>query len=182
MDLAAIHSRHKSFHAEIARKAAMVRPRPSKTVIEIPNTPFGVPKYRPEPPVKPRVCAILPMEFYYSGMWFFDLISYRGDAQPAKATPTISEIQLGVCKHFGVRLNDLLSERRTMDIVLPRQVAMYLCKRLTPRSFPEIGRRFGNRDHSTVHHSNAKVKVMIARDQVFAGVINELEAKIGSGL
>lgn len=182
MDLASIHNRHKSFHAEIARKAAMVQPRMAAPIVEIPNTPFGVPKHPVCPPVQPCSIPRLAVEFYYPGMWFYDLVSYRGDARPVKSRPSITEIQLGVCSHFGVRLDDLISARRTMDIVLPRQIAMHLCKKLTTRSLPEIGRRFGDRDHSTAHHSNAKIVAMIARDPAFAGVVNEIEAKIRSGL
>ena len=61
----------------------------------------------------------------------------------------IEDIQRIVSKHFNVSRADLLSSRRTRAIVRPRQIAMYLAKILTPRSLPEIGRRFGGRDHTT---------------------------------
>lgn len=71
-------------------------------------------------------------------------------------TPKISEIQMAVCDVFAVRLIDLISARRTADIVKPRQIAMGLCKRLTLRSLPDIGRRFGGRDHTTALHGVRK--------------------------
>lgn len=65
---------------------------------------------------------------------------------------TIEEIQRKVSEHYNIRLSDLIGPRRVRTIARPRQVAMYLSKHLTARSLPEIGRRFGNRDHTTVMH------------------------------
>lgn len=64
----------------------------------------------------------------------------------------ISDIQKAVARHYDIPLAEMTSARRARRIARPRQVAMYLAKRLTPRSMPEIGRRFGNRDHTTVIH------------------------------
>ena len=66
---------------------------------------------------------------------------------------TIESIQKAVCDFFRIRPNDLRSKRRTRTVALPRQVAMYLCRRYTNASFPVIGDRFGGRDHSTVIHA-----------------------------
>ncbi len=77
----------------------------------------------------------------------------------------IEDIQRIVAKHFNVSKQELLSNRRTRSIVWPRQIAMYLSKTMTPRSLPEIGRRFGNRDHTTVLHAVRKVEELIATDE-----------------
>ncbi|WP_226576499.1 helix-turn-helix domain-containing protein [Acuticoccus sediminis] len=82
--------------------------------------------------------------------------------------PKIEDIQRVVCQHYGISRGDLVSERRTKAIVRPRQVAMYLCKMLTPRSLPEIGRRFGNRDHTTVLHAVRKIGELKERDEKLA--------------
>ena len=65
---------------------------------------------------------------------------------------TVDEIQKTVADHFNLKQADLLSERRTRSVARPRQMAMYLCKQHTTRSYPDIGRRFGGRDHTTVLH------------------------------
>jgi chromosomal replication initiator protein len=70
---------------------------------------------------------------------------------------TIDEIQRKVADYYKVRMPDLLSARRSRDVARPRQIAMYLSKRMTPRSLPEIGRRFGGRDHTTVMHAIKRI-------------------------
>ncbi|WP_417481347.1 chromosomal replication initiator protein DnaA [Maricaulis sp.] len=74
---------------------------------------------------------------------------------------TVDEIQKAVATHFGVTTTDICSKRRTQSVVRPRHVAMYLAKTLTTRSLPDIGRRFGGRDHSTVIHAVNKITAMI---------------------
>jgi chromosomal replication initiator protein len=81
---------------------------------------------------------------------------------------TIEEIQKRVAAHFNVRLSDMYSERRARSVARPRQVAMYLAKQLTARSLPEIGRKFGNRDHTTVMHAVKKVEELRTKDAGFA--------------
>ncbi|MEG6508404.1 chromosomal replication initiator protein DnaA [Methyloligella sp. 2.7D] len=76
----------------------------------------------------------------------------------------IDDIQRTVSKHYGVNRGDLLSGRRSRSIVRPRQIGMYLSKLLTSRSLPEIGRRFGNRDHTTVLHAIRKVEELMSGD------------------
>ncbi|MEG8099235.1 chromosomal replication initiator protein DnaA [Candidatus Liberibacter brunswickensis] len=76
----------------------------------------------------------------------------------------IEDIQRMVAKHYNITRNDLLSNRRVRVVVRPRQIAMYLSKIMTPRSFPEIGRRFGDRDHTTVLHAVRKVEKMLETD------------------
>lgn len=71
----------------------------------------------------------------------------------ARPRITIEEIQRSVCAHFKLDKSDMVSKRRLRAVARPRQIAMYLAKEMTPRSYPEIGRRFGGRDHSTVIHA-----------------------------
>lgn len=87
----------------------------------------------------------------------------------------IEDIQQVVCKHFSVTKADLLSSCRAHTIVRPRQIAMYLSKVMTPRSLPEIGRRFGNRDHTTVLHAVRKIEKMVKADGSLAGEIDLLK-------
>lgn len=90
----------------------------------------------------------------------------------------IEAIQRAVARHFNITRTDMLSSRRTANIVLPRQVAMYLAKKTTLRSLPEIGRRFGGRDHTTVLHALRKIEAMVADDAAFKCEIEALEATI----
>ena len=71
---------------------------------------------------------------------------------------TIDDIQRKVADYYNLRLSDLLSARRSRTIARPRQIAMYLSKILTTRSLPEIGRKFGGRDHTTVIHAVKKIE------------------------
>ena len=90
----------------------------------------------------------------------------------------IEDIQKIVARQFNVSRNDLLSNRRTRVIVRPRQVAMYLAKVMTPRSLPEIGRRFGGRDHTTVLHAVRKIEDISFKDQQLAREIELLKRLI----
>ena len=80
---------------------------------------------------------------------------------------TIEEIQKQVASHFNVRISDMHSARRARSVARPRQVAMYLAKQLTSRSLPEIGRKFGRRDHTTVMHAVRKVEELRGHDTTF---------------
>lgn len=85
---------------------------------------------------------------------------------------TIDEIQRKVAEHYNLRLTDMHSARRSRNVARPRQVAMYLCKKLTTRSLPEIGRKFGGRDHTTVMHAVKKVEELMAEDGLFSEEVN----------
>ncbi len=92
-----------------------------------------------------------------------ELLSHLvGSGEPKRVR--IEDIQRIVARHYNVSRQELVSNRRTRVIVKPRQIAMYLSKTLTPRSFPEIGRRFGGRDHTTVLHAVRKIEELIAAD------------------
>ncbi len=93
---------------------------------------------------------------------------------------TIEEIQKRVAEHWNIRLTDMSSARRARAVARPRQVAMYLAKQLTSRSLPEIGRRFGNRDHTTVMHAVSRVSELIERDAAFAEDVELLRRMLES--
>lgn len=76
----------------------------------------------------------------------------------------IEDIQRVVSRHYNVSRQEMISSRRTRTIVKPRQIAMFLAKTMTPRSFPEIGRRFGGRDHTTVLHAVRKIEGLLSED------------------
>jgi len=91
---------------------------------------------------------------------------------------TIEEIKRRVADHFQLKVADLESPNRSRSIVRPRQIAMYLSRILTPRSFPEIGKRFGDRDHTTVMHAVTTVKDFIEKDTHFAEEVESLRLSI----
>jgi chromosomal replication initiator protein len=90
----------------------------------------------------------------------------------------IEEIQRIVARQYNVSRADLLSSRRTANVVRPRQVAMYLAKTLTLRSLPEIGRRFGGRDHTTVLHAVRKIEHLVGADNALAEEIEVLKRQL----
>ena len=77
---------------------------------------------------------------------------------------SIEEIQRKVAEHYNIRLSDMIGPKRVRTFARPRQVAMYLCKQLTSRSLPEIGRRFGGRDHTTVMHGVRRIEELRQQD------------------
>ncbi len=93
---------------------------------------------------------------------------------------TIDEIQKRVAEHFKIRLADIHSARRDRAVARPRQVAMYLCKQLTPRSLPEIGRKFGGRDHTTVIHGVKTIEALMQTDRVLAEDVELLRRMLES--
>ena len=88
---------------------------------------------------------------------------------------TIDEIQRKVAEHYNLKLTDMASPRRAREVARPRQVAMYLSKQLTPRSLPEIGRKFGGRDHTTVMHAVKKIEELVGADASFAQEVDLLK-------
>ena len=81
---------------------------------------------------------------------------------------TIEEIQRKVAEHYNIRLADMIGPKRLRTIARPRQVAMYLAKQLTLRSLPEIGRRFGGRDHTTIMHGVRRIEELMTLDSQLA--------------
>jgi chromosomal replication initiator protein len=94
------------------------------------------------------------------------------DDQPVGVT--IEQIQRAVSAHYKLRVDELKSKNNARQIAVPRQVAMYLCKRLTKHSFPEIGREFGGKHHTTVIHSVEKIDALVSKDQNFHRIVSEL--------
>jgi chromosomal replication initiator protein len=90
----------------------------------------------------------------------------------------IEDIQRVVARQYNVSRADLLSARRTANVVRPRQVAMYLAKTMTLRSLPEIGRRFGGRDHTTVLHAVRKIENLVGNDTTLAEEIEVLKRQL----
>jgi chromosomal replication initiator protein len=90
----------------------------------------------------------------------------------------IEDIQRVVARQYNVSRSDLLSSRRTANVVRPRQVAMYLAKTLTLRSLPEIGRRFGGRDHTTVLHAVRKIEALVGSDTSLAEEVEILKRQL----
>ena len=97
------------------------------------------------------------------------------------ATITIESIQKTICDYFRIKPADLRSKRRSRVIAVPRQVAMYLCRRYTQASFPAIGDRFGGRDHSTVIHATQVVDQRIKDDPTFRATVERLERLLETG-
>ena len=81
---------------------------------------------------------------------------------------TIDEIQKKVVEHYNIKLSDMHSPRRSRSVARPRQVAMYLAKSITTRSLPEIGRKFGGRDHTTVIHAIKTIEEIMVNDPSLA--------------
>jgi chromosomal replication initiator protein len=91
---------------------------------------------------------------------------------------TIERIQEIISDRFGLSLDELCGDRRSQNIVYPRQVAMYLSRELTDSSLPKIGKQFGGRDHTTVIHATSKIARMIREDRSVYNLVQELTARI----
>jgi hypothetical protein len=130
------------------------RPRPKAP--EPPSVPLPAEKPVPPPPYITR-----------HKFWIID-----------DGPPKVIDIQLVVAEHFKTTMTKLMSHRRTKDVVWPRQVAMYLCKELTLKSLPEIGRRFRHFDHTTVLHAVRKVERLVTCNLTIAAEIETLRRLI----
>ena len=105
-----------------------------------------------------------------------DLIQSGGDQRRIK----IEDILKVISRHYGISRGDILSQRRHRSVVWPRQIGMYLAKQLTSRSLPEIGRRFGNRDHTTVLHAIRKIDNEISGNPRLKDEIEELKKQLAN--
>jgi hypothetical protein len=144
----ALLSRLAQFHGDAFMTVAPV------VVIEAPPP--------PEPPLPPAPSMVLA-----------EVVT---EIEEGPRKPTIKEIRKCVSKHFNVSMNDLESSRRIAKIVLPRQIGFYLARRLTTQSLPEIGRRFGGKDHTTVLHGSRVIERKISEDPKLAETVAALEA------
>jgi len=98
--------------------------------------------------------------------------------QGESAQISIDRIQELVCERFGVTHEELTGDRRSQNIVYPRQVAMYLARELTDSSLPKIGKEFGGRDHTTVIHATSKIARLIREDRSVYNLVQELTARV----
>ncbi|PDT71715.1 hypothetical protein CO683_00720 [Bradyrhizobium ottawaense] len=147
----ALLSRLTRFHGEAFVKVAPV------VVIEAPP-PEPEPEL-PPPPVDPK--------------WIRAI-----EEIPDRGGPSVKEIKLCVAHHFKLSPRDLESPRRFAKIVVPRQIAFYLARKLTTKSFPDIGRRFGGKDHTTILHACKVVERRMEKDPKLAETVRCLEEQL----
>lgn len=166
-----IIDRHRAFRASIAARAAELR-KPSS-----PPPSAGLPPQavaaEPDPPVK----YLLPppsMSVVWPAVASGDAID---DEAPVPRIQ-IEQIIRVICAHFGIVKSVLISHRRIGRLVHARQIGMHLARQLTDRSYPEIGRRFGNRDHTTAMHADRKIAALILNDAALAHEIALLVARL----
>jgi len=93
---------------------------------------------------------------------------------------TIESIQRVVAENFGMRVIDLKQKNNSRNVVVPRQIAMYLAKQMTEASLPEIGRQFGNKHHTTVMHSIAKIDELRRTDKDLHRTLNKLQEQLNA--
>ena len=91
---------------------------------------------------------------------------------------TLEDVQDVVARRFQVKVSELKSKRRTKTVVHPRQIAMYLSRELTAASFPEIGREFGGKDHTTIIHACRQIEKAIERDNSIRTTVENLKDEI----
>lgn len=155
-------SRRKAFRARIARKAAELKAKRDRQAI----TEFD---RRVTPPVMAIEPEAFPAEpdppgFAPSMIW----PAFVAPA-PDRRFIRVAEVQAVVCGYFSyLTIRDLKSVDRTLPVVVPRQIGMYLSKHFTNSSYPQIGRMFGNRDHTTVLHGVRKIAALIKTDESVA--------------
>jgi chromosomal replication initiator protein len=94
--------------------------------------------------------------------------------------PRVAEIQRAVARRFDTPFREMFSPRRGRDVARPRQVAMYLCRELTARSMPEIGRMFGGRDHTTVLHAIRRITLLRQIDPELDADVRALERELAA--
>ena len=98
--------------------------------------------------------------------------------QPKIVTVSVDDIKKTVATHFNIKVSDMVSKRRTKNLSFPRHIAMYLCRKHTTCSYPEIGSHFGNRDHSSVIHAANVVSNKLAADHDIKAIMDEIERQL----
>jgi hypothetical protein len=152
------------------------------------DVPAPKPEPAPEPVLRPRVIVVvnnvsmnwLPESFVLPVIPRDNesALDISREERRRNSVEQIRAIIRLVSSTYGVTATDIISERRSAKIVKPRQIAMYLAKRITLRSLPEIGRRFGGRDHTTVLHAVRKIEGLIATSPDLAEHVSDLEAQL----
>lgn len=137
--------------------------------------------------VKPSVIEMLQAVADHYKVEHLDILEILEEAHARGARRRLAQaynfrmrtIQEAVCAVMGVSLNDLLSARREKPIILPRHIAMFLCKKYLTKSLPEIGHGFGHRDHTTVLHAIRKIDELSRSDPDVQETIMEIEKMLG---
>ena len=151
----ASHERSRAFRAHIDTLAQKLKAKPKAPVPKI-----AAPK-KPERPT-PK--------------YWFEIVEEIDPSNGAR--PSILRIQEVVGAYFNIPVQDLISHHRAYSVALPRQIAMYLCRELTLFSLAFIAKRFGGRDHSTIHHGHGKISRLVASDAAFAGTVEEIRGRL----
>ncbi len=120
----------------------------------------------------------IPVQAEFKAPWFSIVSESEPIDDGQRRKPSIALIRHRTARFYQISVDEINSARRQIHIVRPRQVAMFLSKELTLRSFPEIGRAFGNRDHTTVLHACRKISDLIKRDAGIASDVDVVRASI----
>jgi chromosomal replication initiator protein len=95
--------------------------------------------------------------------------------QPKVVNVSVDDIKKAVANHFNIKVSEIISKRRTKNLSFPRHIAMYLCRKHTTASYPEIGEHFGGRDHSSVIHAASVVSSKLSTDSEVKVLIESIE-------
>jgi chromosomal replication initiator protein len=98
--------------------------------------------------------------------------------QPKQTIISVDDIKRAVAQHFNLKVSEIISKRRTKNLSFPRHIAMYLCRKHTTCSYPEIGSHFGNRDHSSVIHAAGVVSTKVGNDTSVRELVAEIERRL----
>jgi hypothetical protein len=163
---AAIERRRRLYNPPNAKHDPGINIKNGRPVIVEPPAP--TPKPTPEP--KPQ--ASLPNRVYSDDEYVAEFFTEK---QERVATPvSVEAIQKAICKRYGITRNDLLSQRRTWNVVIPRHVGIYLSRELTPLSLPRIAALFGGKDHTTAMNSVRRTLELMANDPKVKEAVDEL--------
>lgn len=164
-----IIDRSRQFHAKIAARAAELRARRAIPIVVV---------EAPPPPEPERDLFTRWMESWSNHPTQRGWFSIAEEINPS--FPSISLVLRVVCNHFNLTKAEMFARYRAAPIVRARQVGMFLAKEMTKRSLPEIGRRFGGKDHTTVLHSIRKIALCEKQDEAFAAELESIRAQIRS--
>lgn len=167
------NARRMAFRAKISAQAAALEARRAPGASHA-SAPEAMPAETDPPRQQPSSFAELLAMRQEAARALENLDNQIGTIEQDRAHPSPRDIQLAVAKRYGITRNDLISARRTANIVLPRLIACYLCKELTPFSLPALGRFFGGRDHTTILHAVRKIAHLRGTDPQIAAEVQEL--------
>jgi hypothetical protein len=166
------HNKHKAIQQRIAEAAkAHEASKRTALVAELKECCTTKPKPEPEPEPVEDGWVNRQISGERKELWFTVVRSIKLNRLGG---PPIKEIQRATCETYSIKLNDLLSARRTANVVIPRHVSMYLAKELTTLSWPRIARATGDRDHTVAIYAYNKIKSLIDRDPKLAANVSYL--------